>query len=188
MIGLARPPDRVDFGGHVVDFRSFPFVPLCDALTAGPRRVAEIPGLIPEIARNAARSALAAGLVLPFARDAAPVAPGGGDVLRVPLAFNRAALAEALSFADEVPLASPVAGAVLPLDRTEALVLSAIAETGCGFADAEDTVLARLLAASGGAAQPPEAEAAMRRAVRDGLARLTPERLAAWARLGVVSG
>jgi hypothetical protein len=106
----------------------------------------------------------------------------------VPLAFNRAALAEALSFADEVPLASPVAGAVLPLDRTEALVLSAIAETGCGFADAEDTVLARLLAASGGAAQPPEAEAAMRRAVRDGLARLTPERLAAWARLGVVSG
>ncbi len=84
VIGLARSPDRVDFGGHVVDFRGFPFVPLCDAL------------------------------------------------------------AEALSFADAVPLASPVAGAVLPLDRTEALVLSNIVETGCGFADAEDTVLARL--------------------------------------------
>jgi len=186
IVGLAEDADETAIDGAAVDFRAFPFAQLRAALAAGPRRIGDIPGLIPEIARNAARAALAAGLVVPFARADAAVLPGG-DVLRLPLAFNRVTMGEALSLPGEVPVASPASGLAFRLDRTEALLLSAIAETGCGFAAAEDAVLTRLLAA-GGTTQPPEAVAAMRGAVRDGLARLTPQRLIALARLGVVSG
>ncbi len=52
VVGLVRDLDRVDFGGHAIDFRGFPF----DSLRDGPRRVADISGLVPGIARNAVRS------------------------------------------------------------------------------------------------------------------------------------
>jgi SAM-dependent methyltransferase len=186
-VGLVEDAEETEIDGAAVDFRGFPFAQLRAALAAGPRRIGDIPGLIPEIARNAVRAALAAGLVVPFAHAGEAPVPGG-DALRLPNAFNRAAMAEALAQPGPVPTAAPAAGLALSLDRTEALVLSAIAETGCGFAAAEDAVLDRLLAHAGGPAQPPEAVAAMRAAVRNGLARLTPQRLLALARLGVVAG
>ncbi|WP_337997465.1 class I SAM-dependent methyltransferase [Oleispirillum naphthae] len=187
LVGLAVG-DGDGGDGCGVDAEAFPFPLLREALAAGPCRVGGIPGLIPEIARDAVRVGLAAGMLIPFARaEAEPAAPQG-DALRVPLALNRALLSDAFAHPAPTPLVSPVAGCALPVTAETALALAAIAETGCGFAEAEAAVIARLLAAANGRGGSAAGRAAIAALARKGLSGLTPQRLAAWARLGIVSG
>ncbi|MGE4529034.1 MAG: hypothetical protein AB7D00_11765, partial [Rhodospirillaceae bacterium] len=79
-------------------------------------------------------------------------------------------------------------GCALPIAAETALARAAISETGCGFAEAEAAVAARLLAAANGRGDSAEGRAAIAALAQRGLAGLTPQRLAAWARLGIVSG
>jgi len=187
LVGLASDAETADCDGGTIDFRAFPFAPLREALAAGACRVDAIPGLIPDIARDAVRVGLAAGLLLPLVSPEAEPSAAQGDVLRVPSAFNRALLADALAHPTGVPLVSPVAGCAVPVEAPTALALAAIAETGCGFAEAEATVTARLRAAANGRGDTPEGRTAIAGLARTGLEGLTPERLARWARLGIVS-
>ncbi|MBN2752681.1 MAG: methyltransferase regulatory domain-containing protein, partial [Rhodospirillaceae bacterium] len=188
LVGLTHDADRVDFGGTIADLSGFPFEALREALANGPRRVSDIPDLGPEIARDTVRSALAAEIIAPFAREATQTPSPQGDAIRVPLSINRALLADALNHPKDVPLVSPLTGTAWPIDPAVALVLSAITETGCGFAEAEATVQTRLLSIANGRGQTPEGQAALTALVRRGLDGLTPECLATWARLGIVTG
>ena len=70
----------------------------------------EIPGLIPEIARDAVRAALGLGLVRALPSFAEPAPPPEGDRLRVPHPLNRALLADALHAHGPLPLASVAIG------------------------------------------------------------------------------
>lgn len=189
IVGLAPyAPDTVDFGGNPVALTGFPFDALRHGLAGGACPVRDIPGLIPELARDAVRAGLAAGLVrvLPDVPAAPP--PPQGDVLSVPLAFNRAILKTALHVSAPVPLASPLTGGFTPLSRAEAVALDAIAATGCRFAEAEAAVVAHLKAAAPGGGHSATAEAAFHAVAAEGLASLTPERLAILARDGVIAG
>jgi len=188
LVGLAGAADTAEFGGGRVDFHAFPFSLLREALATGPRRAGDIPGLIPEVARDAVRVGLATGLLMPFARSAAPAAEPHGDTIHVPLPVNRALLADALAHPAGVPLVSQQAGFALIAGTETALVLAAIAETGCGFAEAEAVVTTRLHAAANGRGDSAEGRAAISALVRRGLDGLTPQRLAQWARLGIVAG
>ncbi|MGE4529455.1 MAG: methyltransferase regulatory domain-containing protein, partial [Rhodospirillaceae bacterium] len=176
LVGLAAEETAEADG---VDLEAFPFPPLREALAAGPRRVDDIPGLIPEIARDAVRVGLATGLLIPLARAGAEPAAQQDDVLRVPLALNRALLSGVFAHPAPVPLVSPVAGCALPIAAETALALAAISETGCGFAEAVAAVAARLLAAANGRGDSAEGRAAIAALAQRGLAGLTPQRLAA---------
>lgn len=189
VVGLGPDaPDAVDFGGNPVRFTGFPFDALRHGLAEGPCRVGDIPGLIPELARDAVRAGLAAGVVRALPEIVAPPPPPQGEVLAVPLALNHAILKTALRFATPVPLASPLTGGFVTLSRAEALVLDAVAATGCRFTDAEAAVVAHLMASAGAHADDPGADATFRAVAREGLASLTPERLASLARDGMIAG
>ncbi len=189
IVGLAPDaPEAVDFGGNLVRFTGFTFDALRHGLADGPCRVGDIPGLIPELARDAVRAGLAAGIVRVLPEIVAAAPPPQGEILTVPLAFNRAILKTALRFATPVPLASPLTGGFAILSRAEALVLDAVAATGCPFTDAEAAVVAHLNATAGTHASDPGADATFRAVAREGLDALTPERLAILARDGVIAG
>jgi SAM-dependent methyltransferase len=181
-------PEAVDFGGHLVQFTGFPFDSLKTGLADGPRPVAGIPGLIPELARDAVRAGLAAGIVRIRPHLAATPQRPHGEVLSVPLAVNRAILKSAIHLATPVPLASPLTGGFLVLSRAEAVALDAIATSGCRFAEAETAIVAHLKASAGDHAADPGADATFHAVAREGLAALTPERLATLARDGVIAG
>lgn len=175
-------PEGVDLGHARVSFSEFPFDALRRALAHGPRRVADLPGLIPEIARDAARTALALGLAVAAPEPAdLPPSPGGAG-LAVPHPFNRAVLAEALHARGAPVLASPRIGGLVEIDRAAALALDAAAAIGA--IPAQATLAAHLAARAG---QPEDAEA-FAAAARESLAALTPETLANLTRLGIVSG
>lgn len=189
IVGLApEAPDDVDFGGNRVSFTGFPFDALRRGLADGPCRVGEIPGLIVELARDAARAALAAGVVRALPDIAAAPPPPTGDALTVPLALNRAILAQALHATAPVQLACPRTGGFVSLARSEAIALDAIAASGCRLADAETAIVAHLNAAAPGNGHSATAEAAFHAVAQEGLASLTPARLADLARDGAIAG
>lgn len=184
-IGLAAvAPEGVDLGHAQVSFSAFPFDALRRGLADGPRRVGDLPELIPEIARDAARSALALGLAVaaPQPADFPPPPEGGG--IAVPHPLNRALLAEAFHARGALKLASPLTGGLVELDRAAAIALDAVAASDVARIDAEAAIAARLAAC----ADHPEAAAAFAAAARESLAALTPEVLATLARFGVVRG
>lgn len=183
VVGLVDgAPETVDFGGNPVTFSGFAFAALREGLADGPKRVGAIPGLIPELARDAVRAALAAGIVRPMPQAAPTPATPLADTVSVPHRFNRAVLGHALEFTGRVPLAAPLTGGFVTLSRAEAVALDAIAASG---ADAEAAIVRRLKALGQG--DSAEADHACRAAAREGLDALTPERLAALARMGVIA-
>ncbi len=189
VVGLVPgAPEAVDFGGNLVRFTGFAFDALRQGLAQGPCPVGEIPGLIPEFARDAVRAGLGAGILRVFPEAVAVPPPPQGEVVAVPLALNRAILAAALHSSTPVPLASPLTGGFVTLSRAEAVVLDAVAATGCRFAEAEPAVVAHLKTSAGPHAADAGADDAFRAVAREGLAALTPERLATLARDGVIAG
>ncbi|SBW12101.1 conserved hypothetical protein [uncultured Alphaproteobacteria bacterium] len=185
VIGLSPDaPPGVDLGHARVSFSAFPFDALAEGLAAGPRRVAGIAGLIPEIARDAARSALALGFAAAAPAPADSRVPPAGGGVAVPLPLNRALLAEAFHAHGPLTLACPLTGGFVGLDRGAAIALDAIVSGDVDPARAEDAIAARLAALAGHA----EAGDTFRAAARESLAALTPGRLATLARFGVVAG
>lgn len=190
LIGLPPAPvdPDVDFGGFSVAFTGFPFDDLRAALAQGPRRVRDLSGMPVELAREAVRAALAGGMVVPYAETAAPAPAASGDAVRILDPLNAAIADEAWTFADAVPFACRWTGSAVSVDRVDALVLGALAATGSGFAEAETRISAHLLGKRGGKAADAAHADALHAAVVQGLADLTPERLAVLARFGLIGG
>jgi len=174
----------VDLGGFTINFDGFPFKAIHENLTDGPLRVDDIPDVIPGIARDAVRSALAAGLVRPCAMEAKDKAHG--EALVIPNAYNRLIMGKAANFDSVVPVASPVLGSGIFIDIREALVLGAVAATKCDFANASGACfkyLYNLLEVPEGDEQ---AHGKILLMIEDGLAALTPARLRYLAQLGII--
>ncbi len=180
VIGLApHAPAGVDLGHARVAFDAFPFDALRRGLEAGPRRVAELPELITDIARDAARSALALGFAVAAPMPATLKPPlAEGAALAVPHPLNRALLAEAAHARDSVLLASPLTGGFVALPRDAAIALDAVAAAG-----ADPAAVAAHLAARAG---HPEAADAFAAAAAESLAALAPH-LVTLARFGAIA-
>lgn len=127
---VVLPNATLDLGGPVLDA-------VIPTLERGAHTISELL-LVPEIARfgadrvrAAVKKLLIGSQAWPMARGAAPsdsAAPSGGIPYRVPLAFNRAILAQPLSRDIPFVMASPVSGSGLALSMRDALSIRLLTE------------------------------------------------------------
>lgn len=182
IVGLAPDaPEGRDLGHGRVAFSAFPFDALVRGLADGPKRVADLPELIPGIARDAVRSALALGLVRAMTAAGPLPPPSTPGRLAVPHPLNRALLAGAARASGPVPLASPATGSFLELDRAAAVALDGLAAGADD--DAGSAVAARLAEHAGRGATADS----FRAAAEECLAALTPDVVATLLRYGVAA-
>ncbi len=186
-VRLSSDATSTDFAGFSVDYSGFPFSTLREGLADKPHQVAHIPELLPAIARDAVRAALAGGWVEPCIPVKAQEQTVGDAAIHIPSAVNRALMTKAANFDYGVPLASPVLGGPVLMEQDMALVLGAIAATGCEPEAAQETVTRHLAATLEMPEGDATAHAGMEAMVKQVLAQLTPDVLNHWVGLGIIS-